>query len=71
MSNVIYLEERIAARKRARHVIGGTAAVLDADRALRVHLMQEAFEEQERAGDGLSFEAARKRVDQWLAQTRS
>ena len=68
MSNVINLAERRIARAQARHTIGTTAALLtrDEDRGMRAHLMQEAFAEQELAGDGLSFERARATVEQWM-----
>ena len=68
MSNIINLEERRRARAQARHTIGTVAATItdDGDRALRQHLMQEAFDEQELAGVELCFEQARRTVDEWL-----
>jgi hypothetical protein len=82
MSNVISLEERRSAMRKARHTIGQCAAVKhafvptpagievakDADCMLRTHLMQEAFDEQQVEGRELSFERARLRVDEWMAQ---
>lgn len=79
MSNVISLEERRNAMRKARHTIGQCAAVDRAvltlegdrartDRATRAHLMQEAFADQEAAGDGLCFERARATVDRWMRE---
>ena len=76
MTNVIDLAER----RKARHTIGTCAAVsakifakavpvADMDRLLRVHLMQEAFAEQELVGE-CNFEAARRRVDEMLQEAR-
>lgn len=58
-AHVINLAERRAQREHIRHTIGTTAAVST--------LLHEAFEEQERAGDGLDYELAMQRVRYWMA----